>query len=101
MALLSVPSPVPYSYDSRSGSITMVLQDAISSLKAKYHRAVVWGNDIKSGKRVEASFILRMPETEKPLPPVTPAVAPAGTVAAPTSAAAHTTVAAHGGGGAH
>ncbi len=69
MALLSVGAPLPYSYDSRSGSISLALQEAISSLKSRYHRAIVWGIDAKSGKRVEASWILRLPEPPKPNQP--------------------------------
>ena len=92
MALLSSAAPVPYSYDSRSGAISLVLQDAISSLKAKYHRAIVWGIDTASGKRVEASWVIRLPEPEKP-PPAQPQPA-----AAPVAATVRTSVAAHGGG---
>lgn len=81
MALLSTGSPVPYSYDSRSGAISLVLQNAISSLKANYHRAVVWGIDSVSGKRVEATWVIRLPEPKppgtQPLPPVTPLAASA------------------------
>jgi peptidoglycan/xylan/chitin deacetylase (PgdA/CDA1 family) len=90
MALLSVGSPVPYSYDARSGSISLVLQEAISNLKSRYHRAIVWGIDTKTGKRVEASWVLRLPEPEKP-PAPTPPVAPLAT-------SAHATTVAHGGG---
>src|SRR5687767_11674333 len=35
MALLSLGATLPYSYDARSGAISLVLQDAISSLKTK------------------------------------------------------------------
>jgi Polysaccharide deacetylase len=83
MALLSVASAVPYSYDARSGSITLMLRDALSTFKSQTHRAVVWGVDSKTGKRVEASFVLRLPEPAPPpapLPPATPA-ATAGAVA--------------------
>jgi len=91
MALLSVAAPLPYSYDSRSGSISLVLQEAISSLKSRYHRAVVWGVDTKSGKRVEASWILQLPAPPKPAIP--PAAVPA-----PVATSAQTVVSAHGGG---
>ncbi|HEX2120376.1 MAG TPA: polysaccharide deacetylase family protein, partial [Thermoanaerobaculia bacterium] len=37
MALLSVGNAVPYSYDARSGAISLVLKDALSTLKSKYH----------------------------------------------------------------
>lgn len=77
MALLSAGSTVPYSYDARSGSISLVLQDAISSLKAKTHRAVVWATDLKTGKRVEATWTFRLPDPEAPTPPAQPAPAPA------------------------
>ena len=80
MALLSLGSTVPYSYDTRSGEITLTLGDALSSLKSKYHRAVVWATDLKTGKRVEATWVFRMPEPEKALPPVTPAPVLASTV---------------------
>src|SRR5688572_769612 len=39
MALLSLGTTVPYSYDARSGEITLTLRDALSNLKSKYHRA--------------------------------------------------------------
>jgi peptidoglycan/xylan/chitin deacetylase (PgdA/CDA1 family) len=79
MALLSLGATMPYSYDARNGEVTLALNEAITSLKTKYHRAVVWATDIKSGKRVEATWVFRMPEPPKPpeppkaLPAVTPA----------------------------
>ncbi|HEX7831470.1 MAG TPA: polysaccharide deacetylase family protein [Thermoanaerobaculia bacterium] len=69
MALLSAGAAIPYSYDARSGAITMALQNAISTLKTKYHRAVVWGTDLKTGKRVEATWVFRVPDPAKPEPP--------------------------------
>jgi peptidoglycan/xylan/chitin deacetylase (PgdA/CDA1 family) len=97
MALLSVASPLPYSYDSRSGSISLVLQDAISSIKARYHRAIVWGIDTRSGKRVEASWVLRLPEPPKPAAP--PQAQPAAVTAPVAATSAHAAVvSAHSGG---
>ncbi len=83
MALLSLGSMVPYSYDARSGAISLVLQDAISSLKTKTHRAVVWANDLKTGKRIEATWVFRLPDPAAPAPATTqpappPAVSAAG-----------------------
>ncbi|HEX7807123.1 MAG TPA: hypothetical protein VF608_00280, partial [Thermoanaerobaculia bacterium] len=69
MALLSAGAAIPYSYDARSGAITMALQNAISTLKTKYHRAVVWGTDLKTGKRVEATWVFRVPDPAMPEPP--------------------------------
>lgn len=80
MALLSLGTTVPYSYDARTGSVTMVLQDAISSLKSKTHRAVVWATDRATGKRVEATWVFKLPEPPKPAAPV-PAPAASPTVA--------------------
>lgn len=77
MALLSLGSMVPYSYDARSGAISLVLQDAISSLKTKTHRAVVWATDMKTGKRIEATWVFRLPDPAAPVPATPPAPAPA------------------------
>lgn len=85
MALLSLGSPVPYSYDARTGAISLTINDAIAALKGKYHRAVVWATDSKTGKRIEASWAFLLPE-EEPLP-VAPTT-PAAVVAPPTVAAA-------------
>ncbi|HEX2121608.1 MAG TPA: polysaccharide deacetylase family protein, partial [Thermoanaerobaculia bacterium] len=88
MALLSLGSTVPYSYDARSGSVSLVLQDTISSLKSKTHRAVVWATNMKTGKRVEATWVFRLPEPTAPTPaPAAPATAPAPAVVATTAAA--------------
>jgi peptidoglycan/xylan/chitin deacetylase (PgdA/CDA1 family) len=62
MALLSVGS-TPYSYDPRDGSISLVVRDA---LKGDVQRAIVWGTDSHSGKRVEAIWSFRTPAP--PLP---------------------------------
>ena len=92
MALLSLGSTVPYSYDARSGSVSLVLQDAISSLEAKSHRAVVWATDLKTGKRVEATWTFRLTNPAAPKPaerqPAPPAVTAARAVAPPVVNAA-------------
>jgi hypothetical protein len=94
MALLSLASVMPYSYDARSGSVSLVLRDAISSLKSSSHRAIVWGTDMKTGKRVEASWVFRLPTA--PAAPEVPAEPPAQP--AVTTARALTTAAAAPGG---
>jgi peptidoglycan/xylan/chitin deacetylase (PgdA/CDA1 family) len=80
MAMLSGSGVVPYSYDPNDGSITLVLKDAIESLKGKAARAVVWATELKSGKRVEASWTFRVPDPNAPAataqPVATPASAP-------------------------
>ena len=76
MALLSLGTTVPYSYDARTGAVSLVLENALSSLKAKTHRAVIWATDIKSGKRVEATWVFRLPEPAAPPAPVPSAPAP-------------------------
>lgn len=88
MALLSLGATVPYSYDARSGEVTLRLKDAITTLKSKYHRAVVWATDLKTGKRVEASWVFRLPDPNAPKPPAQPAPA-AGVVAAAMVPGAH------------
>ena len=77
LALLSLGSTLPYSYDARSGSISLVLNDAISSLKSKTHRALVWATDMRTGKRVEATWVFRLPDPAAPAPATPPAPAPA------------------------
>jgi peptidoglycan/xylan/chitin deacetylase (PgdA/CDA1 family) len=80
MALLSLGSIVPYSYDAKNGAISLAVRDGINTIKSKYHRAVVWGTDTKTGKRVEATWVFRLPDPPKP--PTPPAAAPARVVAA-------------------
>jgi peptidoglycan/xylan/chitin deacetylase (PgdA/CDA1 family) len=72
MALLSLGTMVPYTYDARNGEVTLTVHDAISNLKTKYHRAIVWATDLKTGKRVEASWVFRLTDPNEPLPPVKP-----------------------------
>jgi peptidoglycan/xylan/chitin deacetylase (PgdA/CDA1 family) len=82
MALLSLGSTLPYSYDARNGEVTLRLQNAIDTMKSKYHRAVVWATD-KSGKRVEATWVFRLdPPAPPPKPRVEPQAVPKGVVAA-------------------
>ena len=80
MALLGVGSLVPYAYDAKTGSITLMINDAMKSLKGSYHRAVVWAKDSKTGKRIEASWTFKLPD--EALPSKIPAVAPAQIVPA-------------------
>jgi peptidoglycan/xylan/chitin deacetylase (PgdA/CDA1 family) len=80
MALLSLGSTVPYSYDATTGAISLAVRDGIAALQSRVHRAVVWGTDVKTGKRVEATWVFRLPEPNKEEP--LPAVVAATTVAA-------------------
>ncbi|MGZ7081341.1 MAG: polysaccharide deacetylase family protein [Thermoanaerobaculia bacterium] len=75
MALLSASASVPYSYDPKDGSITLVLRDAVDSLKGQAARALVWATELKSGKRVEASWTFQVPGSATP--PVERKVEPA------------------------
>lgn len=92
MALMSVASAIPYSYDPRSGSITLTVKEA---LKGTFQRALVWATDLKSGKRIEATWTFRLPGEELRIRPAVadparliapaemlqPVVAPSGAVA--------------------
>jgi peptidoglycan/xylan/chitin deacetylase (PgdA/CDA1 family) len=73
MALLSLGAAVPYSYDAKNGAISIAVRDGIQALTSKAHRAVVWGTDVKTGKRVEATWVFRFPDSNKPAPPPAPA----------------------------
>jgi len=79
MALMSAASAIPYSYDPRSGSISLTVKEA---LKGTFQRALVWATDLKSGKRVEATWTFRLPGEPIPICP-----APAGTLQPVTAAA--------------
>ena len=68
MALVSVPSNAPYSYDPHSGAISVVLKEALAG---SVQRAVVWATDAKSGKRIEGSWSFRLPSQELPIRPAT------------------------------
>jgi peptidoglycan/xylan/chitin deacetylase (PgdA/CDA1 family) len=66
ITLMSVAGAVPYSYDPRSGSISLTVKEA---LKGTLQRALVWATDLKSGKRVEASWTFRLPGEQLPIRP--------------------------------
>lgn len=85
MALLSLGNAVPYSYDATSGAISLAVREGIAALKTRYHRAVVWGTETKTGKRVEATWVFRLPDPPKPAEP--PATEPARVAAASAAAA--------------
>jgi peptidoglycan/xylan/chitin deacetylase (PgdA/CDA1 family) len=94
MALLGLTSVTPYSYDATTGAISLVVNDAIKTVKGRYHRAVVWATDTKTGKRVEASWAFKLPGDEeekaqpkKPAPVVAAAVVPVQPAAAMGGAA--------------
>ncbi|HXH37535.1 MAG TPA: polysaccharide deacetylase family protein [Thermoanaerobaculia bacterium] len=67
MALLTVTGTLPFSYDPSTGAISVAaVKDA---LKGTFQRALVWATDAKSGKRVEASWIFKLPEPRLPVMP--------------------------------
>lgn len=83
MALLTLGSTVPYSYDARSGEVTLQLRDGLNPQKARHHRALVWATDLKTGKRVEGTWSFRLPDPNAPAKPAAPAApVPAPVVAA-------------------
>ena len=87
IALLSLGRPVPYAYDARSGEVTLMLRDAMTKVKRRYHRAVVWATDTRTGKRVEASWVFRLPDPDAPKPETPVEAAPV--IAAVATPAAH------------
>lgn len=69
LALISLGSTFPYSYDAQTGEISLIVSDAIASMKGKYHRAIVWARDKKTGKRIEGSWTFEIPDpSTEPLP---------------------------------
>ena len=87
MALLSLGNAMPYSYDAKNGAISIAVRDGIAALKSRYHRAVVWGTDRKTGKRVEATWVFRLPDPNKPpAPPHQVAPAASGVVVSAAAA---------------
>lgn len=93
MALIGPGKTNPFSYDAQNGSITMILSDALTSLKGKSLRALVWATD-KAGKRLEATWVFHVPEPQLPVNPVVnpqgaqpSSLAPAGVIAGGTSGA--------------
>jgi peptidoglycan/xylan/chitin deacetylase (PgdA/CDA1 family) len=67
MALLSVPGTLPFSYDPSTGAISVAAVK--QALKGTYQRALVWATDAKSGKRIEASWIFKLPDPKLPILP--------------------------------
>lgn len=67
MALLTVPGSLPFSYDPQTGAISLAAVK--ETLKGTYQRALVWATDVKSGKRIEASWIFKLPEPPLPVMP--------------------------------
>jgi peptidoglycan/xylan/chitin deacetylase (PgdA/CDA1 family) len=67
MALMSVAGSIPYAYDPQTGSISLTVKEA---LKGTFQRALVWATDLKSGKRIEASWTFRLPGDQLPLRPI-------------------------------
>ena len=92
MALLSLGAPVPYVYDAQTGEITLQLSTSLGALKSKSHRAIVWATDRTTGKRVEATWVFRLPQPEAAPKPAQPrqviAAAPAPVAATPASGSA-------------
>lgn len=82
LALLSLDTIAPYSYDAATGSVSLRLPGELTATGKRQHQAVVWARDAKSGKRVEATWTFRLPEPEPQAEPAAVAVrlpaAPAG-----------------------
>jgi peptidoglycan/xylan/chitin deacetylase (PgdA/CDA1 family) len=63
MTLITAAGSEPFSYDPRDGSISLTVKEA---LRGKYQRALVWANDVKSGKRVEGMWSFRLTDSHSP-----------------------------------
>ena len=69
LALMSTAgTTVPFAYDPHDGSITITIKEALKGLQ----RAIVWAND-KSGKRLEATWLFKIPEPPPAIPATTTA----------------------------
>ncbi|HEX7136742.1 MAG TPA: polysaccharide deacetylase family protein [Vicinamibacterales bacterium] len=89
MALITPGKSSPFSYDAQNGSISMILSDALETLKGKPLRALVWATD-KAGKRLEATWVFHVPEQQLPVNPSAAqpsSLAPAGGLAVASSGA--------------
>lgn len=71
MALLHAGPAMPYSYDPGTGAISLAVRNG-KDLKKAAQRAVVWGTDIKTGNRVEATWVFRLTPPPPPTPPSSP-----------------------------
>ena len=58
----------PFAYDAKTGAITVALRDSVQEMKGKIHRAVVWGTDTRTGRRIEGTWVFRVTD---PVPPPT------------------------------
>lgn len=85
LALLSLGTVAPYSYDARTGSVSLAVNEPIEKLRRKNHRAVVWAKDAKTGKRVEATWTFRFAEPAEEPEAQTPVIAARMTGAAGSS----------------
>ena len=74
MALLTLGQITPYSYDATTGEVSLTVDQPISG---KSHRAVVWANEAKTGKRVEATWTFTLGEPQSQDAPVKTASLPA------------------------
>jgi peptidoglycan/xylan/chitin deacetylase (PgdA/CDA1 family) len=63
MAVLSLSEVRPYAYDATTGAISLAVEE-VDELTGKEHRALVWGIDSKTGRRVEASWTFKLAEPE-------------------------------------
>jgi peptidoglycan/xylan/chitin deacetylase (PgdA/CDA1 family) len=64
MTLITATGSDPFSYDPRDGSISLTVKEA---LNGKFQRALVWANDVKSGKRVEGMWSFRLTDSRFPV----------------------------------
>ena len=88
MALMSVGSSFPFTYDPQTGSISLTIKEA---LKGTFQRALVWATDLKSGKRIEASWTFRLPDEQLPIrPAVDPRMIAPASMTRPLTASAGT-----------
>lgn len=96
MTLISAAGNQSFAYDPRDGSISLTTKEV---LNGKYQRALVWANDVKTGKRLEATWAFRLTE---PAPSVDPNALPKDALPAvlPTQVAAPAAITAPANGGA-
>jgi hypothetical protein len=82
-----VAGAIPYAYDPQTGSISLTVKEA---LKGTFQRALVWATELKSGKRIEASWIFRLPEEQLPVRPIDPRMIAPAAMTRPLTASAGT-----------